>query len=501
MAKATILLLDQSHSQIEIFQKVLVDYHIIMHTDGNNLGTFLLTHQVDLIFVNESFISLINFKDINIPKIFILSSYTPKNIENVYSNGGIDYIFSPVNTKELYHKVSLHLSHKSKDKINTETILSNLLFPVFITSQKRRVIIYANKFALELYEFTQEDIMNKAIDEVYTLKDGPDEIIHKLKTYGKVNNYEAQITTHTGKEFTGLLAVVPITYNGEDCYIGMTVDITNQKRIEEKIRSLHRHTQESIEYASLIQGALLSDSDNLNKYFEDSFILWEPKDIIGGDIYLFEPLNDNECLLYVIDCTGHGVPGAFVTMLVKAVQNQVTAFLEQNSFIEPSPAWIMGYFNKTFKRLLKQEETTSKSNAGWDGGIIYYNRQDKIIKFAGALTPLFYIDEQKELQTLTSNRYSVGYKKCDMNYEYNETVIQVEKGMKFYCTTDGYLDQNGGKKDFPFGKKRFQNILKTNHKKSMAQQKRILKNTLGSYQNFVAENDRNDDITVIGFTI
>ena len=287
-----------------------------------------------------------------------------------------------------------------------------------------------------------------------------------------------------------------------DLQSAVFTDITEMEEAKQEIDALHKHTRESIEYASLLQGAILPDEQLMSNHFKDYFVHWLPKDTVGGDIWLFNEFGDeNECLLFFIDCTGHGVPGAFVTMIVKAIEREIIAKIKENSDMEISPAWIMGYFNKTMKILLKQETKDSLSNAGWDGGIIYYNKKDKILKFAGAETPLFYIGTDGKLNTIKGNRYSVGYRKCAMDYEYKETIIDVKEGMKFYCTTDGYLDQNGGEKDFPFGKKRFTNILKEQYKKPMLEQKEILINEIQKYEEMVLNNDRNDDMTVIAFEI
>jgi serine phosphatase RsbU (regulator of sigma subunit) len=161
----------------------------------------------------------------------------------------------------------------------------------------------------------------------------------------------------------------------------------------------------------------------------------------------------------------------------------------------------MSYFNKTIKKLLKQETHDSVSNVGWDGGVIYYDRKAQILKFAGAETPLFYITKDGEFNTIKGNRYSVGYKKCNANYEYKETIIKVQDGMKFYCTTDGYLDQNGGEKDFPFGKRRFGNIIKKYHSKTMSKQRKVFLQAITKYEEAILNHDRNDDMTVIGFEI
>ena len=262
-----------------------------------------------------------------------------------------------------------------------------------------------------------------------------------------------------------------------------------------ELEILNKHTRDSIEYASLIQHALIPDNEDFKRIFSDYFTIWQPKDIVGGDIYLFEE-SDDVALLMVIDCTGHGVPGAFVTMLVKALERQLLTQINTKDD-DISPAWILSYFNRSMKKLLKQENKDSISNAGFDGGIICYNKKDKYIKFAGAETSLFYIKDD-ELVVKKGSRHSIGYKKSKADYKFDEHFIKVEDGMKFYITTDGYLDQNGGEKDFPFGKKRFAKLLKEIHSLSFCDQKERLLNELNSYQ---GSNERNDDVTVIGFKI
>jgi len=285
-------------------------------------------------------------------------------------------------------------------------------------------------------------------------------------------------------------------------YIILGNDITKQKEDELKIIQSHKQTRDSIKYASLIQSAVIPKEEVMNASFKDYFITWIPKDTVGGDIWLFDTLrHKDECLLFYIDCTGHGVAGAFVTMIVKAIEREIVSKLKENPRIDISPASIMQYFNKTMKKLLGQEDIDTQNNSGWDGGIIYYNRRTQIVKFAGAETPLFYMDAKGEMHTIKGDRYSVGYKKCRSDYEYKETIIPVEDGMKFFCTTDGYLDQNGGEKGFPFGKTRFKKIIENNYKKPMKEIQQIFQNQLEEYESILPNNDRNDDITLIGFEI
>jgi len=199
----------------------------------------------------------------------------------------------------------------------------------------------------------------------------------------------------------------------------------------------------------------------------------------------------------VIDCTGHGVPGAFVTMLVKAIERQIVGKINSDENIDVSPAWILSYFNRKMKLLLNQHDKDSISNAGFDGGIIYFNKKDKLLKFAGAETPLFYIEDDA-LKTIKGDRHSIGYKTSDAEYEFKEHSIQTKDGMSFYLTTDGYLDQNGGEKSFPFGKKRFKSIVEEYHTEPMADQQEVFLNELDAYQ---GKEETNDDVTLVGLRV
>lgn len=334
-------------------------------------------------------------------------------------------------------------------------------------------------------ETVNVEIKNIRKDGSFYWTDGTFEPLYDKE--GKHIGYNALRTDITDKK-----AVEELSANLEKKVVERTLDLEQAK---EKIEEIHKLTKDSIEYASLIQHALIPNSDSFDIYFKEHFALWKPKDIVGGDIYLFEELRgDHECLLMVIDCTGHGVPGAFVTMLVKAIERQIVSKIVNNPDMEVSPAWILWYFNKSMKRLLRQDDKDSVSNAGFDGGILYYNKNEGVIKYAGAETPLFYFEED-ELKVIKGDRHSIGYKKSNLDYEFKEHAIEVKKGMQFYLTTDGYLDQNGGDKGFPFGKKRFQSVVNDIYKLPMNEQEVSLLKSIQKYKNGF---EQNDDVTVIG---
>ena len=259
----------------------------------------------------------------------------------------------------------------------------------------------------------------------------------------------------------------------------------------------NRQIRDSINFASMIQNALLPEKSDLENFCADSFVIWEPKDIVGGDIFFIEKLrNENELILFVIDCTGHGVPGALVTAIVKAVELQALAEVLASKG-DVSPAQVLRYFNTNLKYILKQEDKTSKSNAGFDGGVLYINKAQKIVKFAGAETPLFYIQDNK-MNMIKGDRQSIGYKKSDTFYQFKDHTIEIDRETCFYIVTDGFLDQNGGEKGYPYGKKQFQKLLLDNHNLDFAEQKKIYLDTIHQYR---GTEDTTDDMTFVGLKV
>ena len=289
-----------------------------------------------------------------------------------------------------------------------------------------------------------------------------------------------------------------ILFDGFNNMIKTIQDRTLQMEYAKKeIEDINKHTRESIEYAALIQSALIPDNDVMRKYFKEQFILWQPKDVVGGDIYLFEELrDDNECLLMVIDCTGHGVPGAFVTMLVKAIERQIIGKIK-SSQKDVSPAEILSIFNIRMKQLLKQDGDPSISNAGFDGQVMYYNKKDKILKFASARNEIIYYQDD-ELKIIKGDRHSIGYKHSDKKFEFSEHTVDVSKETTVYLCSDGYWDQNGGEKDLPFGKKRLKRMLAEIHKESMADQQEEF---IYTFEDYKGDGVVSDDVTVVGFKI
>jgi serine phosphatase RsbU (regulator of sigma subunit) len=264
-----------------------------------------------------------------------------------------------------------------------------------------------------------------------------------------------------------------------------------------ELELLNKEIEDSIEYASYIQKAILSDNSTLDIFFKEHFILWKPREKVGGDIFFSEIVSEDEILMLIFDCTSHGVPGAFVTMLVKAVEKQLNTEIKYNRVLPSSPAEILSYFNRELKILLNQHDKSSTSNVGFEGGVIYFNKSRNLLKYSGSQTPLYYLEEE-EIKMTKYDKESIGYASSNENYKFKDYSFSTEKIRYFYISTDGYYDQVGGEKRIMFGKKRVQRLLQRIHKSSFESQKEFLYQTLIEYQ---GSEVRRDDITFIGFKI
>lgn len=394
-------------------------------------------------------------------------------------------------SKQLNKKVIQQAKEFKKlfDKFDENVIAS--------TTDLKGIITYTSKAFCIISGYTKEELVSSP-QNIVRHPDSPKETFENLwKTIQSENIWSGEIKNRKkdGTDYW-VYAIIYPEFDDSDKLIGYSAirhDITSKKQLEEaniKINS-------SIEYASFIQNALIPSKDFMKSCFSDKFVIWQPKDIVGGDIYLLEKLrNDDECLLMLIDCTGHGVPGAFVSMLVKAIERQIIQKIK-DSKEEVSPSFVLQYFNQSLKLMLHQENRNLASNIGFDGGVIYYNKRTKILKYSGAVNNLIFYDKNN-ISILRGNRYSIGYKNSPMDYDFKNYILNIEKGMKLYLFTDGYIDQIGGEKGQSFSRSKMVDILSKNIDKSMEEQKKILLDALADYQK---DNERVDDITVLGIEI
>ncbi len=273
------------------------------------------------------------------------------------------------------------------------------------------------------------------------------------------------------------------------------MELTQRLRETNKeLETANHRVMQSIEYAQGIQRAFMPKQESITKHIKDYFIIWNPKDIIGGDIFWFEG-RDEGFYWAIMDCTGHGVPGAIMTMIAGTSLDRVI-----NDFKCTDPAEALKALNILIRNALGRRRTSPLADDGLDIGLCRLEKDRNRLVFAGGRISMFHTTPGQDdtIHEIKGDRMSVGYRRSDADFEFTNNYLPLQPGMRFYLTTDGYLDQPGGGKRFSFGKRRFCAFLQENAHRPFAEQRELLKREFESYRH---DEPQVDDVTVIGFEI
>lgn len=273
-----------------------------------------------------------------------------------------------------------------------------------------------------------------------------------------------------------------------------TEEVVNQRdEIEdqrEKLEELYKDVTDSIIYAKRLQYSILPPEDKIKEICLDSFVYFKPKDIVSGDFYWFEKVN-NISLYAAVDCTGHGVPGAFMS-LVGA--NGLNSAVREHKITKP--AEILNQLNAYVTESLNKDNEDSSIRDGMDMTICAIDYDTLTLQYAGANNPLYIIRGGKIMVTKADKFAIASFKPGEKKYT-NHT-FQLEKDDVIYVFSDGYVDQFGGSKGKKFMYKNFRSLLLDIHKKPLKEQKHILFSELRDWQ---GEMEQIDDVLVIGLKV
>lgn len=264
-----------------------------------------------------------------------------------------------------------------------------------------------------------------------------------------------------------------------------------EKMVDERTSELNEKNlkiMDSIEYAKMIQQSILPQEKDLKSIFKDYFIIWKPKDVVGGDFYWVKKFDNGSFILAVGDCTGHGVPGALMTMTVNSILNHMVDYKNLDS-----PSYILSALNLLVKKTL-QNRSDKFADDGLDIGIVSVLGDGRLV-FAGARISL-YIAGKNGLTVIKGENKSIGYKRTCDNLEFTDRYVDISDNNVIYLTTDGYPDQNGGDKNYSMGKRAFEKIIDAIYMLPLTKQKDIFEEELKKYMGCEVQRD---DITVIGF--
>jgi serine phosphatase RsbU (regulator of sigma subunit) len=262
-----------------------------------------------------------------------------------------------------------------------------------------------------------------------------------------------------------------------------------ERLVAERTRELaeaHRKVTDSIRYASLIQNAILPDRTLDATLQGQYFALWRPRDVVGGDFYLYRH-DDRGCLFGVVDCAGHGVPGACMTMIAHAA-------LEVAASDTPlsDPAALLQRTDSAARAMLPDDERMRQIATSMDMGLAYVDLEQRQVTFSGARLGLFWSDGS-DCQEVPGHRRGINDRKAG---EYQNVQVPLAPGRSFYLVSDGLLDQAGGEQGFGFGAGRLAAWIREHAAQPLEAQKEALARTLQDYQ---GPHPQRDDITILAF--
>jgi serine phosphatase RsbU (regulator of sigma subunit) len=349
------------------------------------------------------------------------------------------------------------------------------------------VVMETDQAGLEVAKFVREDMANPFIQII--LRTGhpglaPEKEV--IRMY-EINDYKTKTELTTLKLFSAVLT-------GLRAYDNIVEIEDLRKNLEEKVKERtielemkNNAITTSIKYARRIQNAILPAAELFENHFSDYFILNKPKEVVSGDFYWVNQVGE-KLIFTIADCTGHGVPGAFMSILGIMLLEQITGMNQ----ITDADA-ILNLLRDKVKIALHRQGSRDEIKDGLDLALCVYDLKGHKLQFSGAFNPVFFIRDGS-ISKIDADQMPIG-PYLDPEVPFKRQEINVQSGDVFYLFTDGYLDQFGGEERKKFNTKRFRELLLRIYPEKMTKQKKILDETITNWQ---GTTEQIDDITVMG---
>ncbi len=265
--------------------------------------------------------------------------------------------------------------------------------------------------------------------------------------------------------------------------------LTKISEQKDEIERQQKELEESLRYAGSIQSALLTEERSLRKIFSESFILFMPRDIVSGDFYWIYR-KKHTIVIVAADCTGHGVPGAFMSILGISFLNEIV------SKDIPRANMILNRLRENIMKALHQTGEMSEHKDGMDIALCICDLEKKELQFSGAFNPMYLIREG-ELIEIRGDKMPIGIAPTEEK-SFSNNILDLRKNDMIYIFSDGFADQFGGPEERKFRYKPFKELLVNIHKQDMVKQKKLLEK---KFHHWKGDLEQIDDILIIGFKV
>ena len=359
---------------------------------------------------------------------------------------------------------------------------------------KDRRIYYINPVIEQLIGRKPEEFINQSIFETYLNEKVVaewTEMIHQVIDHLTTVTKEIVFPTKDGEKIMSVNAIPEFNEeNSLESILLVSSDVTERKRQELEINNKNVKISDSINYSRRIQKSILPDSSFLSSYLEESFILYKPKDVISGD-FPWVAVEGDYIFVAAVDCTGHGVPGALISLVGYFLLNDIVR--GQHIY---DPQHILQKLDESVMHTLRQDVAGSENKDGMDMALIRVNLKTGEVIFAGAHRPLFWIADG-ELNELKGDKLPIGGGTHSevLNKAFTQTHVNVKKGDVLLFGTDGYPDQFGGPLSRKFTPSRVRQLLLDTHTLSMDKMGKRFEQEIEDWR---GTEKQTDDILMIG---
>jgi PAS domain S-box-containing protein len=363
--------------------------------------------------------------------------------------------------------------------------------PDLITRLEDESISYINPVIESYTGKGPSDYLNKKYKEAdldTTILENWLRIVEQVNATNETVATEMDFPSELGKRVMQVNAIPEFDESNKlESVLVVSHDITERKMIELEIQNKNKKITESINYAKRIQTAILPNSRVISKTLPDSFILYKPRDVVSGDFPWFMQIK-NDIYIAAVDCTGHGVPGALLSLIGYFLLNDIV-----RSRKVTDPGVILDLLDEGVTKTLRQDEDASTKD-GMDIALCKVNMDTREVEYAGAHRPL-YIMRNGTMEEVKGNKFPIGGGIFKNQTNFTNTKLTLKKGDSIYFSSDGYPDQFGGPEGRKFGPKRVREIIERVHKMPMLEASKIFDQEWESWR---GDTKQTDDVLLIG---
>jgi PAS domain S-box-containing protein len=364
--------------------------------------------------------------------------------------------------------------------------------PDLITRLEHEAISYINPVIESYTGKNPVDFLNKKVKETgldHTILENWLNIVEQVNATNDKVSTEMDFPSEVGKRVMQVNAIPEYDENENlESVLVVSHDITERKQIELEIQNKNKKINDSINYAKRIQNAIMPSTRLVNKVLTDSFVLYKPRDVVSGDFPWFVQMK-NDIFIAAVDCTGHGVPGALLSLIGYFLLNDIV-----RSRKVTDPGKILDLLDEGVTQTLRQDQDDSATKDGMDIALCRINLESREVQYAGAHRPL-YMMKKGEMEEIKGNKFPIGGGIFKNQTNFATHTVKMTKGDSIYFSSDGYPDQFGGPEIRKFGPKRVREIIERVHQLPMNDAAATFDT---EWEGWKGEHKQTDDVLLIG---